>query len=67
MAESKPSVGSLVANASRALSSAKDLIGSNQNPIQLSDSSDDEVCLRTVNLKKKVLLLERIYSTKKIT
>ncbi len=60
MAQSKPSVASLVANASRALRCATDLTGSNQNPIQLSDSSDDEVCLRIVNLKKEVLLLERI-------
>ena len=64
MAQSKSSVASLVWKASRALRCAKDLTGSNQNPNQLADSSDDEVCLRIENLKKEILLLERIYSTK---
>ncbi len=53
MAESQPSVASLVANASRAVRSAADLRGSNQNPIQFSDSSDDEVCLRIIYIKGK--------------
>ncbi len=43
MAQSKSSFGVLVANASNAIAMARHLRGSKDDPIQLSDSSDDEV------------------------
>ena len=43
MSQSKSSVGALVANASNAFPRARLLSGSKDDPIQLFDSSDEEV------------------------